>query len=159
MNPKTIKPLTLPSLPLVDRSQLPACPAVYFVLESDTVLYIGQTGNLQQRWIAHHRWHQLKVISGNIRIAWLECSDVNLLVGIEKAAIEYFQPSLNQTRVGGEQNTIKLVMPKALKIRFKALCVRAERDMSSVGCELIDNWCQQQEEADAKRRELDTRSD
>jgi hypothetical protein len=42
MNPKTIKPLTLPSLPLVDRSQLPACPAVYFVLESDAVLYIEQ---------------------------------------------------------------------------------------------------------------------
>ncbi|MEG3844341.1 hypothetical protein [Microcoleus sp. herbarium14] len=35
MNPKTIKPLTLLSLPLADRSQLPACPAVYFVLDGD----------------------------------------------------------------------------------------------------------------------------
>ncbi|WP_293336672.1 hypothetical protein [Microcoleus sp. CAWBG58] len=35
MNPKTIKPLTLPSLPLADRSQLPVCPAVYFVWDGN----------------------------------------------------------------------------------------------------------------------------
>jgi hypothetical protein len=61
--------------------------------------------------------------------------------------------------MANEKDTIKLVMPKALKIRFKALCVRAERDMSSVGCELIESWCQEQEEAEEKRRESDTRSD
>jgi hypothetical protein len=95
-------------------------------------------------------------MSGNIRIAWLECSDASLLVAIEKASIEHFQPSLNRTRVEGEQNTIELVIPKALKMRFKALCVRAERDMSSVGSQLIENWCQQQEEAEAKRDESNT---
>ncbi|MEG4319699.1 MULTISPECIES: GIY-YIG nuclease family protein [unclassified Microcoleus] len=156
MNPKTIKPLTLPSLPLADRSQLPVCPAVYFVLDGDAVLYIGSTKNLQQRWLAHHRWYQLKVMSGNIRIAWLECSDASLLVAIETASIEHFEPSLNRTRVEGEQNTIKLVIPKALKIRFKALCVRAQRDMSSVGSQLIENWCQEQEQAEAKRDESNT---
>jgi hypothetical protein len=79
-------------------------------------------------------------MTGNIRIAWLECSDASLLVAIEKASIEHFQPSLNRTRVEGEQNTIELVIPKPLKIGFKALCVRAERDMSSVGGQLIENW-------------------
>ena len=29
--------------------------------------------------------------------------------------------------MANEKDTIKLVIPKALKIRFKALCVRAER--------------------------------
>ncbi len=58
--------------------------------------------------------------------------------------------------MANEKDTIKLVIPKALKIRFKALCVRAERDMSSVGSQLIENWCQEQEQAEAKRHESDT---
>lgn len=35
MNTADINPLTLPSLPLLERSDLPNCPAVYFVLNGD----------------------------------------------------------------------------------------------------------------------------
>jgi hypothetical protein len=35
MNTADINPLTLPSLPLLERSDLPNCSAVYFVLNGD----------------------------------------------------------------------------------------------------------------------------
>ncbi|WP_414586453.1 hypothetical protein [Scytonema sp. PCC 10023] len=63
MNPNTIDPQQVPSLPLKKRSrtattvrrsraaprgrsQLPSCPAIYFVLAEERILYIGQTVNL-----------------------------------------------------------------------------------------------------------------
>lgn len=70
-----VNPFALPSLPLADRKQLPDYGAVYFVLERDAVLYIGKTRNLQQRWATHHRWHQLRGLNGDIRVAWMECSE------------------------------------------------------------------------------------
>ena len=63
MNPPTVDPFTLPSLPLANRSELPNCPAIYFVLNGDAVLYIGRANNLYQRWAAHHRWNQLKIVT------------------------------------------------------------------------------------------------
>lgn len=101
MNPETVDPLTLPSLPLTNRSELPNCPAIYFVLNGDAVLYIGRANNLYQRWIAHHRWHQLKVMSGDIRIAWVECSASELLPEMEAALIQHFKPPINRTKVEG----------------------------------------------------------
>ncbi|TFI55089.1 hypothetical protein BLD44_007070 [Mastigocladus laminosus UU774] len=43
------------------------------------------------------------------------------------------------------EDTVKLVIGKELKIRFKSLCVQAETDMSSVAKELIAQWCSEQE--------------
>jgi len=94
MNPLGIDFSTLPSLPLASRSGLPTCPAVYFVMEGDRILYIGRTGNLQQRWSSHHRWQQLKGIE-SVRLAWLECTQPELLSTIEEALIEQFCPPLN----------------------------------------------------------------
>ena len=134
MNPKTIKLATTTAR---DRSQLPACPAVYFVLDGDAVLYIGRTRNLQQRWLAHHRWYQLKVMSGNIRIAWLECSDASLLVAIETASIEHFEPSLNRTKVGGEQTKIFVYLPEELKADLERLAKSHYRPVSNMVLTLI----------------------
>ncbi|GET42602.1 GIY-YIG nuclease family protein [Microseira wollei] len=93
-----INPLTLPSLPLAGRRQLPDCSAIYFVMHGDRVLYIGKTINLVQRWATHHRWWQLKEMEGDIRIAWLECSDIDVLLKVEAALIKQFQPELNMKR-------------------------------------------------------------
>lgn len=94
---ETINPLTLPSLPLASRSVLPACAAIYFVLdEADRILYIGQTTNLKRRWLRHHRYDQLSVQS---RIAWLECNELELLPKIEVALIKHFNPALNGSEV------------------------------------------------------------
>lgn len=43
------------------------------------------------------------------------------------------------------EDTVKLIIGKELKIRFKSLCVQAETDMSSVAKELIAAWCEEQE--------------
>jgi len=48
--PLTIALFELPSLPLDARRELPATPAIYFVLAGDTVLYVGQSVSLRQRW-------------------------------------------------------------------------------------------------------------
>lgn len=110
-NTEVINPFSLPHLPLTDLKQLPARPAVYFALKDEQVLYIGQSVNLQQRWTTHHRWQQLVKTEGDIRIAWLECSDISLLTEIERALIEHFIPPLNGSplpklsRVGATKTT------------------------------------------------------
>lgn len=92
-----INPLTLPSLPLTERHKLPNLPAVYFAIaEAGEVLYIGRSKKLVARWAVHHRYVELKTI-GNVRIAWLHCSDESLLPEIEGALIKYFIPTLNST--------------------------------------------------------------
>lgn len=95
MNVNSIDPLSLPSLPLKNRRSLPNCPAVYFVLAGERILYIGRAINLAQRWAAHHRWNQLLQFDTLVKIAWIECSEVQLLNEIEAALIEQFNPELN----------------------------------------------------------------
>ncbi len=89
----------LPSLPLSERSALPDTAAIYFVLAGHTVLYIGQSVSLRQRWVAHHRLAQLNE-HGGCRIAWMQVDDVSLLDGIEQACIAHFSPLLNDTVIG-----------------------------------------------------------
>ncbi len=96
MNLTEINPLTLPSLHLSERRSLPRCKAIYFVIDGDIVLYIGQTVNLAQRWANHHRLNQFK---SNPHIAWLKCDDESLLLESEKALINYFSPPLNKTKI------------------------------------------------------------
>jgi hypothetical protein len=86
---------SLPSVPLADRKALPASAAIYFVLSGDTVLYIGQTWSLRQRWAAHHRLDQINEY-GACRIAWIQVDDIVLLDDIERACIEHFSPVLNR---------------------------------------------------------------
>lgn len=51
-----INPLTLSSLPLEKRSQLPAVAGIYFVLNKNKqVQYIGRSVNIRRRWSGHHQ--------------------------------------------------------------------------------------------------------
>ncbi|MEA5573470.1 hypothetical protein [Calothrix sp. UHCC 0171] len=43
------------------------------------------------------------------------------------------------------EDTVKLIIGKELKIRFKSLCVQTETDMSAVAKDLIAVWCLEQE--------------
>ncbi len=96
--PATIAPTTLPALPLDDRRNLPDAPAIYFVMSGDTVLYVGQSVNLRQRWVAHHRLAQLNE-HGGCRVAWMTVDDAGLLDELEQACIEHFSPMLNSSPV------------------------------------------------------------
>ncbi len=46
----TVVVADLPSVPLDERRELPDTSAIYFVLAGDTVLYVGQSVSLRQRW-------------------------------------------------------------------------------------------------------------
>ncbi len=77
---------------------------MYFVLEGDSdtnsrVLYVGQAINLAWRWKNHNRWKQLKSISNNLRIAWLECGKGKAVLSIiETAFIQSLEPELNESK-------------------------------------------------------------
>jgi hypothetical protein len=89
-----VDPLGLPSLPLTWRKAFPkSAPVIYFVLsQSDELLYIGRSVDLNTRWKSHHK---LKEFDETVRVAWLEISDGALLAEIEEMLIERFQPCLN----------------------------------------------------------------
>lgn len=93
-SPTIINPAALPSLPLDEHRGLPNTAAIYFVLAGDTVLYIGQSSSLRQRWLAHHRLQQLNEY-GACRIAWMTVEDAGLLDELERACIAHFEPVLN----------------------------------------------------------------
>ncbi|RUT03876.1 hypothetical protein DSM106972_047900 [Dulcicalothrix desertica PCC 7102] len=50
------------------------------------------------------------------------------------------------------EDTVKLIIGKELKIRFKSLCVQAETDMSAVVKDLVAVWCDEQEKKLAMER-------
>lgn len=103
--------LQLPSISLAQRSNLPECPAVYFVLDAEArVLYIGQAINLLSRWQGqgHHRIDQLTRLNKKspVRIVWLDCSaHPSLLTAMETHYIASYNPLLNQTQVPPKQIT------------------------------------------------------
>lgn len=83
---------TLPSLPFESRKNLPKVPSVYFALKGSTVLYVGRSICLGQRWRYHHKELALTT-AGCDRIAWLESSEN--LDEIERRCIATFSPLLN----------------------------------------------------------------
>ena len=142
MNTVTI-PLNLPSVPLLERHNLPRCQSIYFVLEDGQVLYIGRTVNLNQRWAVHHILPQLKMRKGEVRIAWLECSVAELLPEIETGLIEHFQPLLNVVKnplrlKTADKDIISSVISKEMKERLKKYANSKGWSMSQAAGVLIE---------------------
>jgi len=115
----TIAPSELPSLPLEGRRDLPDTAAIYFVLAGDTVLYVGQSVNVRQRWAAHHRLAQLNR-RGGCRIAWITVDDAGLLDELERACVAHFEPILNDTRDGSNRFTIIFSVEAGQRLRTLA---------------------------------------
>ena len=93
----------LPLLPLSQKSNLPRCPAIYFILnQQQEVLYIGRSINLLYRWRDHHRFLQLREINKiqPVFIYWWECQPKkHNLISAENYYINLFKPLLNSTIV------------------------------------------------------------
>ncbi|MEO0684746.1 MAG: GIY-YIG nuclease family protein [Cyanobacteria bacterium J06649_11] len=134
MNVAEINPLTLPSIPLLERTQLPNCSAIYFVMQDECVLYIGRTINLAQRWEAHHKWDQLVARGTPVKIAWLECRDESLLTQIETALIRQFAPELNgyvtDKKKDPNYGLVRGLLPQELLKKFKIYCIENGVDYS-----------------------------
>lgn len=160
MNQATVNPLTLPSLPLLERSRLPQCKAIYFALAGERVLYIGKSENLNLRWAQHHRLQELTAETEEVRIAWLECSDANLLFSIEAALIDYFQPPLNRSgrkAKARDPNYFQLRghVRKHIAVRFKTVCSLRGIDFGEGMEEALEPWLEQEE----KRLQIKTLGD
>lgn len=138
MNASTIDPLTLPSLLLAERKQLPCCPAIYFVMQNKEVMYIGKTINLTQRLSAHNRLKQFTKLGSDVRIAWLECKDTELLGQIEQVLIDYFKPLLNKTQNPDGSKRTNVVLPDEVYEVIKGLAGTERRSQSQMAAILIE---------------------
>jgi hypothetical protein len=99
VKPETVSPDLLPSVPLARTSLVPPVAAVYFILtEGGEVLYVGQSGNMVNRHVDHHRHEEALCIDPHARLHWLERR--SLREAFERACIERFNPRLNRKRGG-----------------------------------------------------------
>jgi hypothetical protein len=88
--------LSLPSLPVSNRKDLPNVAAIYLIATlDDKILYIGETEHLVIR-LSNHSKLKLEASHPNLKIIWLECSDLSLLKKTEKALIDRFNPPYNR---------------------------------------------------------------
>ena len=90
-----IDPLSLPSLPLTLKYNLPNIKAIYFVLEGDEVVYIGRTNKLSLRWQSHHILNLLQD-EVSAKITWLELAQESNANSLEILLIRKYQPNLNK---------------------------------------------------------------
>lgn len=127
----------LPSLSLSQRNSLPACPAVYFAVDSkNRVLYVGKAINLLNRWKDHHRLEQIHRINRReqIKIAWLSCSNnLKVLADTENYFINFYQPLLNRTPVPAKKITpaeivLQLTLSKLTKLDVVVFGFESVRD-------------------------------
>jgi len=94
MNVNAINPLSLPSLPVSQRKNLPKTGVIYFVLEGQKLLYIGKAKNLR------HRWNNHKLLNENLNeaaIAWYELADEYSRRWTERSLIRKYEPPFNIT--------------------------------------------------------------
>jgi hypothetical protein len=80
-------------IPLGSVKDLPSVAGVYWVLAGESVLYVGQSANLRQRWVSHHRMIDMRRLEAD-RIRWLLVS-AESLVDAERRVIDELQPVLN----------------------------------------------------------------
>lgn len=98
MNPVTIDPITLPSVPLAQRANLPTTSGIYFAIDNaGTIHYIGKAHNFCERWKHHHRYADLEGM--DVNLFYLQ-SPIKGLVEVEKRFIQQFNPKLNKQRTG-----------------------------------------------------------
>ena len=98
INLSDLKILELPSVLMSERRFIPRqiC-GCYFVIDDDNILYIGQAGNIKNRW----NGHKLKLLYKqlpNVRIAWLRTHH-SVLDKVEKFYITTLKPKYNISKV------------------------------------------------------------
>jgi len=94
IDPSTIRPELLPSVPLARLQTLPPVAAVYFLLTEDgEALYVGQTQNLALRHCERHHHDAILKLDAHARIHWLERRASR--EPFERACIRRFKPKFN----------------------------------------------------------------
>lgn len=122
----------LPSLAFDHRRDLPPIPALYFVLDQHvSVLYIGQTANLRDRWKSHHRAPQM---SDNAhRIHWREIADDRQRAEAERQSIAFFRPPWNRSE-------IPVAELKRVESYINDVARYMEIDPRDLVCRILADW-------------------
>lgn len=77
-------------------SRLPNAAGVYLASSADTVLYVGQSKSLCQRWRNHKQLPRIREASGT-SLVYVELQPHNL-TSAEAALMDHFMPVLNINR-------------------------------------------------------------
>jgi hypothetical protein len=116
---------TLPNLKFLERERLPECSAIYFAIARDQVFYVGRATNLRNRWQKHHRSPQLEAINKRyeVRLFWLGCTQEELNE-LERQYIEYYCPTLNQTKIPERQiiPSFQMLTLSLKKLNERVIC-------------------------------------
>ncbi|MFQ4139623.1 GIY-YIG nuclease family protein [Nodosilinea sp. PGN35] len=83
----------LPSVPLNERGYLPAVSGVYIAATATQILYVGQSGDMRQRWRSHNQLDRLVGFEG-VRLYYL-LTPQGFCGQLESALIRQFAPLLN----------------------------------------------------------------
>lgn len=88
-----------------DRLNLPASPGVYLATKRSSVLYVGQSKNLRNRWkgSSHHQFLPLAIM-GCTKIRYKPAS-IDRLDSIEKKLIRQYNPLLNSNGLSEKSST------------------------------------------------------
>lgn len=91
-------PKKFPSVALEDADQLPSLPGIYFAMDGNYVLYVGQSENIRKRWGSHHRHRDIRQSCDNVRIHFV-LSDGRSLLEQEAEWIRACNPPFNGGRM------------------------------------------------------------
>lgn len=137
INLRAIDVKQLPSVSLKNKKKLPKISGIYFVIDSTGVIqYIGKSVNINNRWSNHHREEYLKRLN-DVKIAYLYISNTELLLEIEQALIDWFNPYLNNLRIVDENKTkckiVKksIILPEKLAEEIKNYSIKEKRSFSA----------------------------
>ena len=107
--------LDLPGVEFYKREELPTIPGVYFVMQYDEVLYVGQSINIRERWRGHGHHKCVEVESmENIFIRYAPSDGRKLLIQ-EAEWISELRPLLNgnvSKIIRISANPKKLILPR-----------------------------------------------
>jgi hypothetical protein len=59
--------------------------------------------------------------------------------------VPYWREEKTMTKSNVSQDSMKIYIDKALKLKFKSLCALQDKDMSQIASGLIDEWVRQNE--------------
>ena len=108
----------------VRRKELPAAAAIYLAVHSGTVVYVGQTINLRQRWNHHQLNYIPKFTIKAARIAYFPESDKFNRELLESLLIIVFRPKFNGHGISADS---KGVMSSNLReLLDRARCKRMD---------------------------------
>ncbi len=101
----------MPNISVQDRAKLPESGAIYLVWSANELLYIGQSKNLRQRFVSHHRMNKFRETDS--RMSWIDFDGSDRAI-VEENLIEALKPILNGTHSPAHEGIVSVMIPNEL---------------------------------------------